>query len=329
MHLLTLALLCVLAALLLASPSQAQDVFECPKSEAAVPETQDQNACPCVKGWEPTDDQLETILARHEEWLTDLENLFPFVVRYEGKGLAEQVPEGERRASLCNASLEKADLNGVNLYLADLNGAGLKDAQLNRARLGEATLNGANLEWAELNGAGLKDAQLNGAGLGWAKLNCLNPDTPERRCASLVRAELNGANLIRAELNGATLFGAKFRGADLSDAELKGADLTRADLSDAKLIKTELEGAKLDGATIAGAIFDPASMPDLDHVINMKGIAKVQINDGNTLWLFKMRATFRETGQRQAEREATFVIKFKDGLTHIVSDLEGEGYWIT
>jgi uncharacterized protein YjbI with pentapeptide repeats len=257
-------------------------------------------------------------------------------------------------AELNGADLRRAKLNRTLMARAELNGADLSDAELNRADLHlskfnclnpgtleqrcaefiDAELNEANLPRAELNGARLLRVRLNGARLLGAKFNCLNPGTPEPHCADLSDAELDGADLTRAELNGADLSGAKLNclnpgtpeqrcadlsgaelnGADLEEAELNGADLTGSDLRDTNLLKTELAGAKLDGVRISGARYEPVSAPDSDYLTNIQGISIVWFESGNSLALVKLRAAFKEVGQRNAEREATFVLKHAERL---------------
>ena len=70
-----------------------------------------------------TQEELNTILEKHEEWLRD-----------ETGG-------------------ERANLSGADLYGADLSGANLSGANLSRANLSWANLSGADLYGADLSGA--------------------------------------------------------------------------------------------------------------------------------------------------------------------------------
>ena len=82
-----------------------------------------------------TQEELQTILEKHEKWLND-------------------VPGGER------ANLMGANLMGANLMGANLMGANLKGAHLMGANLKGANLMGVNLKGANLMGANLEDANL-------------------------------------------------------------------------------------------------------------------------------------------------------------------------
>ena len=131
---LLLAFLLLAAAVSFTTPAHAQD-YECDKP----------------KGWKPTDDELETILARHKEWLLD--NRFT------------QDLDDERRANLCNIDLRSTKLDLANLSYANLNGANLREAKLDLANLNYANLNGANLNGATLTFVDLSEATTYGADL--------------------------------------------------------------------------------------------------------------------------------------------------------------------
>lgn len=108
------------------------------------------------------DDQIATILAAHELWLTS-----------EGK-------EGSRadlaRSRLGGRDLRGARLERADLTEADLEGANLSAANLRGARLGKTVLRGTLLRDADLTDADLDDAtdllggQLAGADLTRARL---------------------------------------------------------------------------------------------------------------------------------------------------------------
>jgi len=191
--------------LLLAGPIWAQGKEQTEKQK----ETE---LCPHRKGWTPTADEMQRILADHAQWVRIWED------ESEKKGLpppylgsAEGItPQG--RANLCNVNwlfkIENAHLAGVNL-----NNANLSTAELNNFDLRYAELNNANLAFAQLNNANLMGAKLNNANLDFAKLNN----------ADLSAAKLNNANLMGAKLNDANL---DFP--SLTGAKLAFADLTRA-----------------------------------------------------------------------------------------------------
>ena len=87
-----------------------------------------------------TQEELNTILDKHEKWLNN--------------------EEGGEKANLSGADLCGANLRGANLCGADLCGANLFRANLSRANLCGADLCGANLCGADLCGANLRGADL-------------------------------------------------------------------------------------------------------------------------------------------------------------------------
>src|SRR5574343_77013 len=92
-----------------------------------------------------TMDELKSILAKHNEWLTGSE----FGSR------ADLIGANRRGADLREANLRGADLRGADLRGANLREADLSRADLSRADLSRANLRGADLRWAYLIGANL------------------------------------------------------------------------------------------------------------------------------------------------------------------------------
>ena len=144
-----------------------------------------------------TDKEIQIILNKHVEWLTER--------------------TGER------AILKEANLKGANLEGADLEGADLRWVNLDEANLRGANLRGVDLDEANLRGANLRGVDLLGADL-------LGVDL-ER--ANLRGANLRGADLMWANLRGADLRGADLMWADLMWADLDEADLDEANLDEA------------------------------------------------------------------------------------------------
>jgi uncharacterized protein YjbI with pentapeptide repeats len=265
---------------------------------------QEEQVCPHMDGWKPTNDELNHILAEHQQWAAEWKK-----ASFSNEW-ANQHSQG--RANLCNANLTgaklnraylpRAKLNGANLDEAELNMANLRGAKLNRANLSGAKLNGANLDEAELNMANLRGAKLNRAHLGEAQLNKadlwraqLNEaflPWAELNESNLGRAQLNGANLGAAKLNKANLGGAKLNEAslvwaELNEANLGGAELNKANLVGAQLNKTDLGGAKLNGANLVRAELHKASLvgtelnkADLSGAkLNMANLPRAELNE--------------------------------------------------
>ncbi len=147
-------------------------------------------------------------------------------------------------ANLTNASLIEAFLSRARLDGAILSRANLGGANLDASRLSRANLNGARLVGSHLNGAILSDAYLLGADLFGADLGSADIrraylsgadlTTADLHDANLTRAHLDRVNLSDANLSGADLTGASLTEADLSDATLTAANFTAVDLADAK-----------------------------------------------------------------------------------------------
>jgi hypothetical protein len=134
-------------------------------------------ACPCEKGWKPTEKQLADALAAHAAW------------RRQG-GLRDATVAG--KAVLCSADLKEAKLDRVNLGGADLAGADLGYARLEGADLGGADLRGADLRAAKLGKALLYLADFENADLGGADLDGALLNSAIVTNASLAFASLNG-----------------------------------------------------------------------------------------------------------------------------------------
>jgi hypothetical protein len=102
------------------------------------------------------EDELKTILDKHEKWLSN--------------------KKGGERADLRDADLRDADLRYANLEGANLQDANLQDANLQDADLQDADLQGANLRYANLRDADLQGANLERANLRYADLQGANLD---------------------------------------------------------------------------------------------------------------------------------------------------------
>lgn len=217
------------------------------------------------------------------------------------------------------ADLSNAVLIGANLKYAELNGANLSDAVLIGANLSGAMLNGANLEFAYLNCLNLELVEELCTDSHEADPICLNLEPDEELCTNLSDAELNGANLNDVSLMGANLRYATLIGATLKDVEARGVDLTNAnltesDLTDAwfdnsKLIDTKLRRAEFNGVRIDGATYEPASLPIPASLTNISGISEVKFHGNKNSGVVQLRTALKTSGDRDAEREATYLIK--------------------
>ncbi len=150
----------------------------------------------------------------------------------------------------------------------------------------------------------------------------------EGQRANLSDASLSGANLSKANLSEANLCGAHLSNANLSEANLSGADL-----SDANMQEVKLKGADLHMSTMRGAIFTwtELCMAKLDNsklkddlvwgvsLISVEGkriskqlkdLARFMYESGQQSILVLFRSSFKETGQRNLEREATYAIEY-------------------
>ena len=200
-----------------------------------------------------------------------------------------------RKADLSENNLSGADLSGVDLSESNLSGAGLSGVDLREANLSGADLSGADLSGATLIGTTLIGATLNGASLFGA---------------NLIGATLNGANLFGATLIGANLLGANLSGADLSEADLSQADLTIASLGRTTIFRTKLTGAVFSGINLTEARYEPISTPAKGTLAGIKGLSTVSFDNTQQTGLVLLRATLKEVGLRELEREATYALEY-------------------
>ncbi|PKL04701.1 MAG: hypothetical protein CVV54_04260 [Synergistetes bacterium HGW-Synergistetes-1] len=136
--------------------------------------------------------------------------------------------EDEIAACLSSASLKNATLAYANLEGAKFGDAILENANLSEANLKDTSFNGANLKNANLDGANLKEANL------W-------------------QTNLQNANLQFTDFTDATLWMVNIENANLKDAVLKGTFMCgEMVLKDIKDTKTNLKGANFTGTTVNG-----------------------------------------------------------------------------
>ena len=157
-------------------------------------------------------------------------------------------------ASLREADLLSAKLQGASLLAADLRRAKIWGARLQGANLTAAQLHDAQLEFADLRGAALNSAWLPGANLQGVRLDGASLNRAKMQGASLKYAWLPGASLVQAQLQGASLDGAWLPGATLNGVQLQGASLNRAHLQGAVSFEAQLQGASLEGTELQGAV---------------------------------------------------------------------------
>jgi uncharacterized protein YjbI with pentapeptide repeats len=156
-------------------------------------------------------------------------------------------------AQLQHAQLYGAQLQGTAVELADLQGASLVQAELQHASFAHKDLNGASFDGAHLQGVSFIGAGLQGASFDGAQLQGASLADAALQGASFSAAQLQGASLDRAELHGAVIEFAQLQGASLQGAQLQGANLGMAQLQAADLDGTQLHGAFLSGAGLDGA----------------------------------------------------------------------------
>jgi uncharacterized protein YjbI with pentapeptide repeats len=161
-------------------------------------------------------------------------------------------------ANLSEANLSEANLKGASLYQADLRHAYLNGANLSKAKLSEANLWGASLCQADLREALLLATALNFADLSGAKLSGADLKRANLNKAMAVGADFTAANLSQARLwrtnlsEHAILRGAYLDWAYLTEADFSEADLRGADLRGATMVGTKLTGADLTGCYVYG-----------------------------------------------------------------------------
>jgi hypothetical protein len=134
-----------------------------------------------------------------------------------------------------------------------------------------------------------------------------------------VRANLIGATLIRTSMAGVHLKGALLTDAKLVEAHLQNADLTDAIMNNADLTRADLEGARLDGAKMYGidltdTVFEPASLPDVQSLVNAKGLKSLKWKHAPTM-VIALRNKFKEAGMTREERQVVYSIMRGESAT--------------
>ena len=138
------------------------------------------------------------------------------------------------------------DMRGVNL-----SNASLYQADLTRARLDGAVMVGVNLSFANLYHASLAGAQLGVA-----------PGTGTQAGARLDNVYMPGANFSDADLRSVSMSGAHIYGTGVSfqRARLDAASLDGAYLMQASFVSASLNDTSLAGASLVDATFDAATL---------------------------------------------------------------------
>jgi hypothetical protein len=213
---------------------------------------------------------------------------------------------------LCNASLQsldlsRRDLTGADLRWADLSSTNLTGAHLARADLTGASLEGTNLQSAELSYATIEDVAAWDADFRNASLNYAKMRRSKFPQAHFDKARLSNADLEETEFEDATLISA-----DLTGAKLKMADLSSSDLTGAELREADLESAHLSNANLTRCWFEPVSVPSSGHISDLRGVATVRFRPGGSGGLVLLRKKLEESGQRELEREVTYVIESRN-----------------
>jgi uncharacterized protein YjbI with pentapeptide repeats len=139
---------------------------------------------------------------------------------------------------------DRLDLAGVVMYEATLQEASLIGARLDGADLGRALANGLCLDDAQCIGARFYKAELEEASFARAIGRCATFRKADLKAARFVEADLREADFERA-----VCLRANFRNADLRDARMTGALLIGADFTGALLSGVDLTGAVLDATT--------------------------------------------------------------------------------
>jgi hypothetical protein len=221
------------------------------------------------KGLTLTPEQLATVLRNHQAWLA-----------------SDSKQDDERRANLCQANLQEADLHNTNLQEAILSQANLQKANLVRANLQEAILYQANLYKANL----VK------ANLGKAILMEVNLQEAFLVDANLQETHLNRANLRRAALH---------------KVSLQKAHLDQAHLQEAYLAETNLQEVNLSRANLRGALYEPipGALPAFWTLIDPQNHLETLSFQRSPAGLIELREAFKKGGMRTQERQLTYAIE--------------------
>ena len=323
------------------SPTRSQDLFRCPTlyetaqgpgdglrcPPFAIPHPPD--SCPHREHWTPSDEDLERILAEHEQWLRSRD-------WSEGRPSISSI--AAERAVLCNADLKDVNLSGANLRNADLRGVSLENTDLIGTDLRSADLRGAyivadvNFKGAFLQGTDLRGASLNSVSLHGSNLRCADLRSAYLFQVDLGSARLGLANFSRARFVDSNLTGALLNHAFLNQACLVGVDLSRANLTQADLSSTQIAQAIIDDARfsrvdLSGSTFQPASAPASGFLTGIQGLESVRFDPGEESGLILLRKALQDAGLRPLEREATYAIE-RGRTRYMISQPEGPGQWI-
>src|SRR4029077_4893385 len=97
-------------------------------------------------GGMPSKPDFETILKKHQEWLS--------IYKEKVRNTTPKERADDRRANLCNANLQRLDLKDM-----DLSGADLRGTNFGGNNLTGIVLDGADLEYADMTQSILKDVK--------------------------------------------------------------------------------------------------------------------------------------------------------------------------
>jgi uncharacterized protein YjbI with pentapeptide repeats len=146
--------------------------------------------CPCTMNWKPTSDQIESIRASHNRWLSESSNESSSQAIFCAADLQGRILDlfNLQEADFAFANMDRVHASSANLKKANFYESSLQSAMLAAADFQEATLTRANLRAADLSSANLRQASLSGANLQEANLE-----------QTIVEdAKLDGVNLTRA-----------------------------------------------------------------------------------------------------------------------------------
>ncbi|HTF91488.1 MAG TPA: pentapeptide repeat-containing protein [Verrucomicrobiae bacterium] len=221
-----------------------------------------------------TNDELQSILARHGKWL-DLA-VSPFrgytVQHLKSIDMATRNASVPGRAVLCNKILRNLKLDAVELSGADLRGADLTGTSMRGAHLFGVNLNGACLERT-----------------------------------ILAKADLTGAYLRQAVISGADLSDAFLSYASLRDAIIERASVARAKIDNVDLNNAFYSPESEPPNPYVGTLYG------LESVTYLKRFTPTNCAgpefEGTPVGLVQLRKVLIESGDAKLEREATFAIE--------------------
>lgn len=226
----------------------------------------------------------ETLLTGTDLSFADMQNIFMPEATLTDADLSYANLQGAElsNANLQGAILAGADLTKANLIFANLTQATLPGAKFIETNLANAQFDEANLCNVDFTKALVVNMRLQGALLVGAILSNLDLQTVGfDENTNVSSAMMQNVNLTNCVLRKLTMSYANLTGATLNGADLTGAEMSYINLTNAKLCNNvKLHSASLSNSTLKGADFTGAQLGAKDESFTMDPSYAADLDSG-------------------------------------------------